>query len=202
VGEGCPLDKTNKKDIIADAALKCYLNSSYSGTSMDDIVKASGMSKGGIYWYFKSKDEIFLYIMEKKFEEWQQELTRRIDFSEPTRVILDKFIDFLAEIVVAPILVIFHDFLISTKDKEILKKARSCLDKYQHNDFMIKKIIKQGIATGELKKAFDPETVANIFIGSLEGLSLRLFAGCYDQETFKRTARVALNVFFDGLANK
>jgi AcrR family transcriptional regulator len=195
------VEKTSKKDIIADAALKCYLHSSYSGTSMDDIVRASGMSKGGIYWYFKSKDEIFLYIMEKKFEEWEKELAKRLDFDEPARVILGKFVDFLGEIIVAPILVIFHEFLINTRDKEILKKARACLDKYQHNDFMIKRIIKKGIATGELK-AFDPETVTNILIGSLEGLSFRLFTGCYDRETFKHTTRVALNVFFDGLANK
>jgi AcrR family transcriptional regulator len=195
------VEKTSKKDIIADAALKCYLHSSYSGTSIDDIVRASGMSKGGIYWYFKSKDEIFLYIMEKKFEEWEKELARRLDLNESARVTLGKFVDFLGEIIVAPILVIFHEFLINTRDKEILEKARACLERYQHNEFMIKRIIKKGIATGELQ-AFDPEAVASIFIASLEGLSFRLFAGYYDQEAFKSTARVALNVFFDGLASK
>lgn len=49
------MDKDSKKDLIADAALACFLSTGYGGTSVDDIVKASGMSKGGIYWHFKSR---------------------------------------------------------------------------------------------------------------------------------------------------
>jgi len=44
---------------IIEAALACFLRNGFTNTTMDDIVQESGLSKGAIYWYFKSKDEIF-----------------------------------------------------------------------------------------------------------------------------------------------
>ena len=46
------------KGKIIDAAMKLFLEKGYENTTMQDIVEASGMSKGTIYHYFKSKQEI------------------------------------------------------------------------------------------------------------------------------------------------
>ena len=42
------------KGKIIDAAMKLFLEKGYENTTMQDIVEASGMSKGAIYHYFKS----------------------------------------------------------------------------------------------------------------------------------------------------
>jgi AcrR family transcriptional regulator len=47
------------KDIIY-AAVDEFLESGYEGASMESIARRAGMSKGGLYHHFKSKDEIFL----------------------------------------------------------------------------------------------------------------------------------------------
>ena len=47
------------KDIIY-AAVDEFLESGYEGTSMESIATRAGISKGGLYHHFKSKDEIFL----------------------------------------------------------------------------------------------------------------------------------------------
>jgi AcrR family transcriptional regulator len=44
---------------IIEAALACFTRKGYVNTTMDDIVAESGLSKGAIYWYFKSKDGLF-----------------------------------------------------------------------------------------------------------------------------------------------
>jgi AcrR family transcriptional regulator len=44
---------------IIEAALACFTRKGYNNTTMDDIVAESGLSKGSLYWYFKSKDELF-----------------------------------------------------------------------------------------------------------------------------------------------
>ena len=41
------------KGKIIDAAMKLFLEKGYENTTMQDIVEASGMSKGAIYHYFK-----------------------------------------------------------------------------------------------------------------------------------------------------
>jgi AcrR family transcriptional regulator len=44
---------------IIKAALACFSRKGYTNTTMDDIVAESGLSKGSLYWYFDSKDDLF-----------------------------------------------------------------------------------------------------------------------------------------------
>jgi AcrR family transcriptional regulator len=53
---------------IIEAALACYTRKGYANTTMDDIVAESGLSKGAIYWYFKSKDDVFQAAFTSMFE--------------------------------------------------------------------------------------------------------------------------------------
>ena len=45
---------------IIRAAMACFLRKGYNNTTMDDIVAESGLSKGSLYWYFQSKDDLFI----------------------------------------------------------------------------------------------------------------------------------------------
>ena len=53
---------------IIEAALACFTRKGYANTTMDDIVAESGLSKGAIYWYFKSKDDVFQAAFTSMFE--------------------------------------------------------------------------------------------------------------------------------------
>jgi len=56
--------KINKKNQILDAALQIFVKKGYSETRMDDIVYASGMSKGAIYHHYSSKKDLFLELID------------------------------------------------------------------------------------------------------------------------------------------
>lgn len=58
---------------IIEAALACFTRKGYNNTTMDDIVAESGMSKGSLYWYFKSKDELFAEAMLSVFMDVDQD---------------------------------------------------------------------------------------------------------------------------------
>jgi len=53
---------------IIEAALACFTRKGYTNTTMDDIVAESGLSKGSLYWYFKSKDDLFIAMVTSMFE--------------------------------------------------------------------------------------------------------------------------------------
>ncbi|MDD4238547.1 MAG: TetR/AcrR family transcriptional regulator [Desulfotomaculaceae bacterium] len=194
------MGKSLKKDLIADAALACFLASSYNGTSMDEIVKVSGLSKGGIYWHFKSKDEIFLYIIENRFSEWNTELLTRLKSDDSPKEALSKFVEFFLELILAPVLALIHEFLLHIKDKEMLDRACGIMN-HSNNSNIIKQVIQDGIDKGEFR-ALDPETAANVFTGIFEGLSLQWFTQYNDQKVLERTAKTALDIFFEGISNK
>ncbi len=58
---------------ILDAAIECFADKGYHGTSIDDIASRSNLSKGAIYHHFESKREILLAM----FEEWSADLLAR-----------------------------------------------------------------------------------------------------------------------------
>ncbi|NDJ84474.1 MAG: TetR/AcrR family transcriptional regulator [Chloroflexi bacterium] len=53
-----------RRQQILMAALEAFTTKGYDKTSMDDIVRASGLSKGTLYWYFNSKPELFAALFE------------------------------------------------------------------------------------------------------------------------------------------
>ena len=49
---------TETRQQIIDAAVKLLIQKGFANLNMNDIVSKSGISKGGVYWYFKTKDAI------------------------------------------------------------------------------------------------------------------------------------------------
>lgn len=50
---------------ITEAAIDVFLHKGYEGTTMESIAQKAGVSKGGLYHYFKSKDMILINANEK-----------------------------------------------------------------------------------------------------------------------------------------
>src|SRR5690242_8306273 len=53
------LQDNEKRQQILDGARKAFLEHGFDGASMNDIVKAAGVSKGTLYAYFPSKEKLF-----------------------------------------------------------------------------------------------------------------------------------------------
>ena len=51
------------KKAILEAASRCFAEKGYAACSMDNIAQAAGLSKGGLYAHFKSKEELFTLVI-------------------------------------------------------------------------------------------------------------------------------------------
>ena len=58
------LPKKERKSQIMDAAMKVFTRKGYASARVDDIVDASGLSKGAIYHHYDGKKDIFLALIE------------------------------------------------------------------------------------------------------------------------------------------
>lgn len=56
------------KDRILEAALTLFSKNGFSGTSMNDIASALGLSKAALYRHFESKDEIRIVLIDEMEE--------------------------------------------------------------------------------------------------------------------------------------
>ena len=88
--------KDEIRNSIIDSAQEIFLESGFEKTSMKAIADRVGISKGNLYNYFKSKEEIFCYITSPA----RNLLDKAIDhFMDTNYLITDTFSDELANAV-------------------------------------------------------------------------------------------------------
>lgn len=66
-----------KKQTILNAGFKVFTEHGYSKTSVEQIIKEAGISKGSLFYYFGSKKNFYLYLYEYCGEKMAQEVDKR-----------------------------------------------------------------------------------------------------------------------------
>jgi len=59
----------DKKEIILNAMLELFQEGKGGTASVSDIAKKAGIAKGGMYYYFRSKEEVLDVLVEKIYED-------------------------------------------------------------------------------------------------------------------------------------
>ncbi|MGB0369460.1 MAG: TetR/AcrR family transcriptional regulator, partial [Flavobacteriales bacterium] len=71
--------REERKHQILDAALHVFAEDSYHGASISAVARRAGISKGLIYNYFKSKEEILISLVVDVFDEVMEQLDLNLD---------------------------------------------------------------------------------------------------------------------------
>ena len=83
-----------KEKEILEAAQELFSKKGFYLTKMDDVAKRANMSKGLIYFYFKNKEDLYMAITQKAFEEINY-LYKKSNLMNNAKKGLDIVIDFL-----------------------------------------------------------------------------------------------------------
>jgi AcrR family transcriptional regulator len=158
-----------RRQQIMEAALACFSRKGYHKTTMDDIVTESGLSKGTLYWYFKSKDELFFSLVTAFFLEMRQDidaiLAQYTSAPDKLRALTDGFTGFFDEM--GEFLNVFFEFWMQSALNEQLNQLfHSMLSQYRG---AIAGIIEEGIEAGEFKTV-DASHLAVTVMAAYDGL--------------------------------
>lgn len=63
-------DSEETRRIIAEKAAQLFSQKGYAGTSISDISKESGFSKGHVYYHFENKEKLFIYLAQDGMRFW------------------------------------------------------------------------------------------------------------------------------------
>ena len=161
--------QNNKKDLIMSAALKVMTKKGYYSSTMDDIVLESGMSKGAIYHYYKSKKEVYLELivyLESKYTDMFATVNKESTSAKKLKKLFTIWSDQLEK---EP--GFFQSFSIfqsmSRHDKDFKQAMQRMYNRFQK---FIELIIIEGIKSKEFKK-INPKTSALSLILNLDGIS-------------------------------
>jgi len=82
---------------MLDVASRLVHVRGFNNTSVDDILKESGVGKGNFYYYFKSKDELGFAILERSLKRFTSEVMEKS--FDPSKNPWQQLNDFLDELV-------------------------------------------------------------------------------------------------------
>ncbi len=67
-------EPTPTRDRLVRTALRLFAERGYGGVSNRQIVEACGCTKGAIYWYFESKEDLFRTVLSETLGDFQMRL--------------------------------------------------------------------------------------------------------------------------------
>lgn len=165
----------NTRDAILEASMRLFAQRGYHGTSVAQIAKATGLTKGALYWYFKGKEDLFLTVLDCIKQNWHKKITSRVEASSGVIEKLGQLFEATAEMVAAednPCTM--HLFLVSAGAQPEMKEFEKAIKSaYSEHVEFIAETIRTGQEEGEIRKDIDADSAALGIIGCLEGIVLQ-----------------------------
>ena len=164
--------KQLRKEQIRDHAFEVFSEKGYANSSIDDIVKHSGISKGGIYLYFKSKEEIFFSLADRCFQnrhfiiDW--DIARQDPLSQLKKYIDTTFLNLENPNAQKGVRFMLEFWNIQSRTKEVSPAA--AIRYTQFSEDLIR-LFRIGILTGKFKSNLNAEALTFFIISSLDGIS-------------------------------
>ncbi|MCH5250125.1 MAG: TetR/AcrR family transcriptional regulator [Lachnospiraceae bacterium] len=159
-----------KRQHILDTARKIFSEKGYKNVTMKDIVDASDISRGGLYLYFSSTQELLLELLQQEADETDDVFTRKITEEDSAADILTLFLkeqkkELLQKKNNLTMAVYEYSFEEQNKKNSMLRKQ------FDAGIKVIEKLIETGIASGEFY-CENPRGAAENIMYVLEGMKI------------------------------
>ena len=186
----------SKQQILA-TAMTVFAEKGFAKASMNDIVRASGLSKGGVYWHFKSKDDLVTAIFDQFFTE-QLGLLDEVMAGAGTAVAkLNQLAAFTSQGIIelaAQFPSPLEFYALAARDEVLKEHLRTHFQSYHQK---INALVQQGITAGEFQPQ-DSGTVASTIIALFEGVLL-IWAVAPDNIDLNTQVDTAVRLLLQGI---
>jgi len=147
-------------DLIFNAAIEVFAESGFDQAKMDDIARAAGVAKGTIYYHFKSKEELFVGLMNEGVQKLIDRARRYLKLHKsPTDQLLalvENQIHFYVQNGKLAKLLLNEAFGTKTRQVQFRRKIGEYLQ-------LIEEVMIEGNRLGEFQIKHVPETASAIF---------------------------------------
>ncbi|SEM42783.1 DNA-binding transcriptional regulator, AcrR family [Chryseobacterium taichungense] len=161
----------NTKQLIIEKTATVFNVKGYAGTSINDVMSATGLSKGCIYGNFENKDEIALNVFDYNFARVTEHMKERIlateDAIERLLVYPQTYKNYFRYPYLQAGCPILNTATEADDTHPLLRaRAQKALDLWKTS---IENQIKRGIERNEIKADTDPAEIAVVMISIIEG---------------------------------
>lgn len=165
-----PKGEQTRHNILEKAANVFSVNG-YAGTSLDDLMQATQLTKGGIYNHFGSKEALAVEALDYAIVEMQarfwEYLTERRDTRARLLAVIKTFRSSIDDPRFAGGCILLNTAIEADDTNPALRdRARKGIDDWF---YFINRTLTKGIELGDVRPNTNSETVASVMISTLEG---------------------------------
>jgi AcrR family transcriptional regulator len=196
-----PTTVSKTRDMLVDVARQLFARSGVDNTTMNDIAQASRKGRRTLYTYFKSKNEIYLAVVESELDRLHKIL---LDVAAKELPADEKLLSFIyARLDAVKAIVFRNGTLRATFFRDIwrVEKVRKSFDLREIE--IIQSILADGVKEGIFCMP-DVEITALVLHHALKGLEVPYIRGLMGDNIAQRIKRRdnVMNLIFNGIRIK
>jgi AcrR family transcriptional regulator len=166
--------RAQRRTQILDSAIQCFSDKGYETTTVDDIVREAGISKGMVYTYFKSKEEIFLAIVNDRTNQFMHQLEESLHSRntawEKLRYVLERHSHQPLTREAKRWNAVYLEFFLSSSRDE--SRQTFMHQRYQQYLKVLVDVINEGKKSGEFRDDVNATSMAALYWALCDGLDL------------------------------
>lgn len=176
---------------VADSVMDVFWRKGFAATSIQDLVKETGLSRSSLYSTFKSKEELYQQALNR----YQIKTTANIDLLSGLGSVKNIISQLLSQIVEDEVtdpqhrgcLMANASLELASHDENV---AKSVLYNYERLRNALEGLIMRGQQSGEISPDHSPMALALFFVNTIQGIRV-LSKGCSEQNRREYLCNVA-----------
>ncbi|MDN5854681.1 MAG: TetR/AcrR family transcriptional regulator [Actinomycetia bacterium] len=185
-------------DSLLDVAARVFTERGYDGTSMEDLSRASGLSKSSLYHHVASKEQLLRRALERAVDPLFAVIDEpgAVDGRAVDRLeyVIDRAVHVLAErLPYVTLLLHVHG---NTETERWALERRRAFDK------LLARLVREAVDDGDLRSDMDPSTTARLLLGMVNSLVEWYRPGARANNAADRIAQHITTLAFDGLRER
>jgi AcrR family transcriptional regulator len=200
-------ERENRKNAILKAARKLFFEKGFRQVTVENIARKAEFSKGSIYLYFNSKEEIYSQILLNDIDKFHDRVADTLQgpssASEALSRVAEIYVDFFLND--RELFRILMNFMLHNRDMNLPEDISNHIIKATNRTIsIIEQVFKYGIEKGEFPSDINLRMNRNAIWGLLNGIiSLHLFTGKESgrKEVIHSTIKSGLEIYIRGMGN-
>lgn len=180
---------------IVDAAIRVFGEMGYQRATVQDVVRASGLSVGAVYTHFKNKEELFLVactcVVDAQKADLRQQMAELGSVTDRLRAAVDFAVD-TAVFGVEERTVRFHAWMVAEELpglRQVLRDRRTEIVAFS------RLVLQEALVRDELPSWIDADAIASAFVTLVDGFVVRAAeTGTISQADARREAYALLEL--------
>ncbi len=197
-------EKENRKSSILKAARRLFFEKGFKSVTVDSIAKKAELSKGAVYLYFKSKDEIYSQILLDDVDKFHKKIDDLFEKEGKASDMLFRlsstYVDFFLRD--RELFRILMTFMLHANNSNLPQDLQNHIIKSTNKAMVMEKIFQYGIDRGEFSPLINVRQCRNALWGLMNGIiSLYIFVGSESKrdDLIRATVHAGFDTFIKGL---